>query len=102
MARYKISPPTKDCIEMGVDVGGGVVKNYPVQKDGYVHVDNERHARALTREVGEMAVFGGKRYDPRGDTTKAVGTKTCAHCGFEAWAFSTHCPRCGKELKEIA
>lgn len=77
---------------MGVDLGGGVVKDYPVQKDGYVHVDNPAHAKALTREVGTMAMN-----IPSG-LVKGE-SKTCPQCAFEAWSFSKACPRCKEVLK---
>jgi lipopolysaccharide biosynthesis regulator YciM len=73
-------------MSMGVDVGGGKVVDYPVV-NGKVHVDDPAHARALTREVGELAANIPSHLNKG-------ASWSCPKCAFEAWAFSAKCPRC--------
>jgi len=64
----------------------GASKTYYWQKDGTVHVNSERHIKALKEAGFTEAGIGG---------AASNGGYVCSGCGFHMW-FKT-CSRCGAE-----
>lgn len=64
----------------------GISKTYRWAKDGTVHVDSERHVKAL-RDAGftEAGLTG----------VSTGGGRVCGSCGFGSWFVK--CSRCGGE-----
>jgi hypothetical protein len=80
---------------MGVDVGHGLTINYKADQHGHVHTDNPEHAAALATVGGKVVEGTATRRAHLPNTKDATKTWVCESGLFEAWMFSSKCPRCG-------
>lgn len=70
---------------------------YPVGRNGTVAITAGRHEKELADVPTSAYEVGETGFLAPGLGFIDVPGKTCA-CGFEAWPWQGHCPRCGEAL----